>query len=74
MAVHVFGWIAGVCILGFVGVGLWMTASVWWTSFRAPTDEERSSFTARRSRVPFWPWFGLGLTGVVAAAIALALR
>jgi hypothetical protein len=74
MAPEIFGWIAGVCIVVVAAVDVWMSQSVWGTSFRAGTDEERSAFTARRSRVPFWPWFGLGVVGLAAAAIALALR
>jgi len=74
MATQVLDWIAGVCIVGFVAVGFWMAAPVANTSFRAPTDEERVAFAARRSRVPFWPWFGLGFAGLCTAAIALPLR
>ncbi len=74
MAAHVLGWIAGICLVTFTGIGFWMAAPVAWTSFRAPTEKERSGFTARRARIPFRPWFGLGVIGLAAAALALALR
>jgi uncharacterized membrane protein len=74
VASHILGWIAGAFLVAFAAVGLWMAAPVAWTSFRAPTEAERDAFTARRSRIPFVPWFGLGLLGLATAAVAMLLR
>jgi hypothetical protein len=74
VASHVLGWIAGVCLATFIGIGLWMAMPVMWTSFRAPTEGERSDFTARRERIPFGPWFGLGVIEAAAAVLAVTLR
>jgi len=74
MASHVLGWIGGVCLVAFAGIGFWMGAPVAWTSFRPPTDRERLAFTRRRERVPFGPWCGLGIIGLIAVALAIAIH
>lgn len=74
MAAHVLGWIAGICLTAFFVTGMWMAMPVMWNPFRASTSAERADFTSRRARVPFRPWCGLGLVGVAAAAVAIALR
>jgi hypothetical protein len=74
VAAHIFGWIAGVCLAGFVVVGMWMVQPVMWNPFRAPTIAERDAFTTRRAHIPFGVWFGLGLVGIASLALFAALQ
>jgi hypothetical protein len=74
MAAHVVGWIAGICLALFFGVGAWTVMPVMWNFVNAPSDAERSDFAARRARIPFRAWFGLGLTGAAALLVYAGLR